>query len=141
MFQALGFLADSSETLIYYLFFDLYLLTFCFKVGSVMSCISLTIINNWHQKGLLLILKKVLTVEELIYTSICMWQSKLTILCMVYVISRSLFIVDTVYVENPRLDNPYYVCGIKEFRLVGPSAYCTTTSTVMPVNSFTVGQI
>lgn len=79
LFQALGFLADSSETLIYYLFFDLYLLTFCFKVGSVMSCISLTVINNWHQKGLLLILKKVLTVEGLIYTSICMWQSKLTI--------------------------------------------------------------
>ncbi|XP_052717384.1 arginine-glutamic acid dipeptide repeats protein-like isoform X2 [Crassostrea angulata] len=24
---------------------------------------------------------------------------------------------DTVYLENPRLDNPYYVCGIKEFRL------------------------
>ncbi|XP_078335361.1 uncharacterized protein LOC111135789 isoform X2 [Crassostrea virginica] len=24
---------------------------------------------------------------------------------------------DTVFLENPRLDNPYYVCGIKEFRL------------------------
>ncbi|XP_061189583.1 arginine-glutamic acid dipeptide repeats protein-like isoform X2 [Saccostrea echinata] len=24
---------------------------------------------------------------------------------------------DTIYLENPRLDNPYYVCSIKEFRL------------------------
>ncbi|XP_062581142.1 arginine-glutamic acid dipeptide repeats protein-like isoform X2 [Saccostrea cucullata] len=24
---------------------------------------------------------------------------------------------DTIYLENPRLDNPYYVCAIKEFRL------------------------
>ncbi|XP_056008556.1 arginine-glutamic acid dipeptide repeats protein-like isoform X3 [Ostrea edulis] len=24
---------------------------------------------------------------------------------------------DTVYLENPRIDNPYYVCSIKEFRL------------------------
>lgn len=60
-------------------------------------------------------------------------------ICMVYVINRFLFIVDIVYLENFRLDNFYYVCGIKEFRLVGLFVYCIIISIVMSVNLFIVG--